>query len=275
MKLLDLLRMSSSNLWKRKVRTVLTVLGVVIGVASIVVMVSLGLGLSRSMMAEYESYGSLTQIQVNEPWDSENAEDKRLDDTLIQSLEALEHVESVQPILEVSALAKYGSYEGYLQIRGVPKAAFESMNIKIGEGRLPGNDDKLTFFHGNQVVQNFYNPKSSNSFGEPPDIDLMRDPIFIIFDRDAYYESMYPSEEGQPPRKPPKKYLIETCGVEAPNEEDSWSSYGWYTFCDIEQLVPQLKKIFKNRVIPGQPLSTVRRRRPANPIKRSSTTSFW
>ena len=45
MKLLDLLRMSSSNLWKRKVRTVLTVLGVVIGVASIVVMVSLGLGL--------------------------------------------------------------------------------------------------------------------------------------------------------------------------------------------------------------------------------------
>ena len=59
-----------------------------IGVASIVVMVSLGLGLSRSMMAEYESYGSLTQIQVNEPWDSENAEDKRLDDTLIQSLES-------------------------------------------------------------------------------------------------------------------------------------------------------------------------------------------
>lgn len=75
MKLLDLLRMSSGNLWKRKVRTVLTVLGVVIGVASIVVMVSLGLGLSRSMMAEYESYGNLTQIQVNEPWDSENAEE--------------------------------------------------------------------------------------------------------------------------------------------------------------------------------------------------------
>ena len=47
MKFLDLLRMSSGNLWKRKVRTVLTVLGVVIGVASIVVMVSLGLGLSR------------------------------------------------------------------------------------------------------------------------------------------------------------------------------------------------------------------------------------
>ena len=47
--------------------------------------------------------------------------------------------------------------------------------------------------------------------------------------------------------------MIEACGVEAPNEEDTWSSYGWYTYCDMEQLVPQLKRIFKNKVIPGQP----------------------
>ena len=36
MKIFDLLRMSISNLWKRKLRTVLTVLGVVIGITSIV-----------------------------------------------------------------------------------------------------------------------------------------------------------------------------------------------------------------------------------------------
>ena len=75
MKFLDLLRMSSSNLWKRKVRTILTVLGVVLGVASIVVMVSLVLGLSRSLMAQYEAYGSLTQIEVNEPWNDSSSEE--------------------------------------------------------------------------------------------------------------------------------------------------------------------------------------------------------
>ena len=42
MKFFDLLRMSISNLWKRKLRTVLTVLGVVIGITSIVVMIALG-----------------------------------------------------------------------------------------------------------------------------------------------------------------------------------------------------------------------------------------
>ncbi|MCH5258379.1 MAG: ABC transporter permease [Lachnospiraceae bacterium] len=255
MKFFDLLRMSSSNLWKRKVRTILTVLGVVIGVASIVVMISLGLGLSRSMMEQYESWGSLTQITVYEPWGGDNVEDMRLDDDLVREIESLEHVESVWPILQMSALAKYGSYQGWLQIRAVPKETFAEMNIEVGEGRLPGEDDELTFFYGNEVLQNFYNAKGNGGSywetGVLPDIDLMNDPIFIIFDTDAYYASQYPDENGQN-TPPPKKYMIPACGVEAAME-DSWSQYGWYTHCDIEQLMPQLKRIFKNKAIPGQP----------------------
>ena len=257
MKFLDLLRMSSSNLWKRKVRTILTVLGVVIGVASIVVMVSLALGLSRSLRAQYESYGSLTQIEVNEPWnDSSSEEVKRLDQALIDEILTLEHVESVYPVLDTQALAKYGSYEGYLQLQGMPKEAFADMNIKVGQGQLPGDDSQLKFFYGCEVLRNFSNSKGSSGnywqTGVLPDIDLMNDPIFIIFDMDAYYNAGSTDENGQV-RKPPKKYLIETCGVEETPGEDEWSQYGWYTFCDIDQLVIELKKIFKNKPIPGQP----------------------
>lgn len=257
MKFLDLLRMSSSNLWKRKVRTVLTVLGVVIGVASIVVMISLGLGLSRSLMEQYESYGSLTQIEVNEPWGESSSEEvKRLDQALIDEILSIEHVESVYPVLDTQAMAKYGSYEGYLQIQGMPKEAFADMNIKVGQGQLPGSDDQLKFFYGCEVLQNFRNSKGNGGSywetGVLPDVDLMNDPIFVIFDMDAYYNAGTTDENGQV-RKPPKKYLVETCGVEETPGEDQWSQYGWYTFCDIDQLITELKKIFKNKPIPGQP----------------------
>lgn len=47
MRFFDLLIMSINNLRRRKLRTGLTVLGVVIGTASIVVMVSLGIGLKE------------------------------------------------------------------------------------------------------------------------------------------------------------------------------------------------------------------------------------
>ena len=61
---MDLLRMSSSNLKRRKLRTFLTVLGVLIGTASIVVMISLGLGMQQSLYREVEESGGLTTIKV-------------------------------------------------------------------------------------------------------------------------------------------------------------------------------------------------------------------
>ena len=101
MKFLDLLRLSSSSLLKRKVRTILTVLGVTIGVASIVVMVSLGLGLNKSSLEEMESYGSLTAITVYEPGSyydpsmatSDSQEEKRLDDARTAAFSGRTHEE--------------------------------------------------------------------------------------------------------------------------------------------------------------------------------------
>ena len=55
----DLLRMSLSNLKRRRLRTFLTVLGVLIGTASIVVMISLGLGLQQSLYREVEQSGGI------------------------------------------------------------------------------------------------------------------------------------------------------------------------------------------------------------------------
>ncbi|MDE7020406.1 MAG: ABC transporter permease, partial [Lachnospiraceae bacterium] len=153
MKFLDLLRMSSSNLWKRKVRTILTVLGVVIGVASIVVMISLGLGLSRSLMEEYESYGSLTEITVYEPYsyDGSDKDIKRLDDELIATIKSMEHVDDVYPVMQMSAIARYGAYQNYLMLRAMPAEAIANLGIEVGEGSLPSAaDEELKFFYGYQ-----------------------------------------------------------------------------------------------------------------------------
>lgn len=64
MRWIDLLRMSSSNLRRRKLRSILTILGVVIGTASIVVMISLGLGMQQSLYREIEQSGGMTAVTV-------------------------------------------------------------------------------------------------------------------------------------------------------------------------------------------------------------------
>ena len=96
MRLIDLLRMSASNLLRRKIRTILTVLGVVIGTASIVVMISLGLGLQKSSMEQIEQSGGLTTIEVyNYGGYSESGEEEaqKINDAIVETIANIPHVE--------------------------------------------------------------------------------------------------------------------------------------------------------------------------------------
>lgn len=277
MRILDLLRMSSSSLWKRKFRTVLTVLGVVIGTASIVVMISLGLGLNRATMEQIEQSGGLTTIQVMEGYGgssggavsvmgygtSSDEQVNRLDDAIVESFKMLEHVDSVVPILQVSALGKYGPYEAYLNIQGMPSEALAQLNIQVGEGHLPTDSGELEFFYGNQVAADFYNSKTYEyPYYETREyvVDFMKDTVFIIFDQQAYYASQYqsqsPGEDSGTAVQPPKKYIIPTAGVEKPNDENTWSSYGYRVLCDLDALKTTLKRVFRNKAIPGQPTTS-------------------
>ncbi|MCD8242049.1 MAG: ABC transporter permease [Lachnospiraceae bacterium] len=102
MKFSDLLRMSASNLLRRKLRTVLTVFGVLIGTASIVVMISLGLGLQKSSLEQIEQYGGLTTIDVYNWTDyyssSGTDTDALIDDEVVEAIGAIPHVEVASPI---------------------------------------------------------------------------------------------------------------------------------------------------------------------------------
>ena len=271
MKFLDLLRMSSSSLWKRKIRTFLTVLGVVVGTASIVVMISLGLGLNKSSMEQIEKYGGLTTINVREASNGDYAvavnatesekskaekSKKRLDDDAVATIAAIPHVEVAAPILQVNVLAKYGVYECNLDIQGMSPEALKKKNIDLAQGTLPEeNSNVLQLVYGNMILGQFYNIKNNASYwsnGVVPDIDFMKNPIWIIYDTDAYYQSK-DSGSGKKVVAPPKKYLAEGAGLVAGGMED-YNENAWSVYCDLDTLKAQLKKAFKNKAIPGQPL---------------------
>lgn len=258
MRFIDLLRMSAANLWRRKLRTFLTVLGVIIGTASIVVMISLGLGLSKSTMEQYEQSGGLTTITVYEGMTSETDQSAgKLTDNTVEEIQNIPHVEIVSPVLSMTPIVKAGVYECYLSVRAMSIEALEKMDIPLSEGSsLPTDPDSLEFLYGNQVIMDFYNAKTNEYFygtGETADIDLANDPLFFIMDTDAYWNSQYggTDEEGNP-IKQPKKYMYPSSGIVAGSSEE-YNEYSWYAYCNIDALKTQLKKIFKNSAIPGQP----------------------
>ena len=258
MRFLDLLTMSINNLRRRKVRTALTVLGVVIGTASVVVMVSLGIGLNALMMEMYSSYGSMTAIEIYNYGNNGNngTSDNPLyltDDTVKEFLR-IPHVTSASPVLETNVILKQGVYETNTRLNGVTREFLEQ--IPLGQGKLPDpKSTEMEFIYGNAVVQWFQNSKTGKGYWdtqELPDIDYMNKPMFVIFDTDAYYQSRSGGSGDGTPVKAPKKYLIRTAGV-VEGGIDDYNSYAYGVYTDIDQLKTQLKKIYKKNPIPGQP----------------------
>lgn len=261
MRFSDLLSMSVNNLRRRKLRTFLTVLGVVIGTASIVVMVSLGIGLKELNMEQYASYGSLTEISIysDAMWSgSEDGKDPNyMTDEVIEKFRRLDHVTSASPLLQAYVLMRQGVYLGNVSLTGVSPEYMS--NIPIKEGRLASPDsDTLEMVVGNKVSGRFYNPKASSRRrfsmdDEMPDIDFMNKPMFVIFDTDKYYQAQNGStDENGTAVKMPKKYLLPTVGI-VDGGETGWNNYSYEVYVDIDMLKDMLKQVFKKNPIPNQP----------------------
>jgi putative ABC transport system permease protein len=106
MKLQDILRSALSNLTRHKARTVLTTIGVIVGILTIVTMVSLGIGVQKEMTDAFGSVGleTLTLYPVSEEVGTydlfgEPQRTKLLTPELVQELEAREDAAEVIPFL--------------------------------------------------------------------------------------------------------------------------------------------------------------------------------
>lgn len=267
MNFLDLLTMSINNLWRRKLRTFLTILGVVIGTAAIVVMVSLGIALDKSYLNEVEKSGGLTTINVYSGseftfYDSDSgsgdSEKTELTDDVIEELAQLDHVEFVSPVLTSNIIIKQGMYQADLYVRAMSSDALNKLNIPLEYGSIPQDGEELRYVLGNQSITNFYNAKT-NSYpywdtGEVPDVDLQGD-FFVIYDTDAYYQTLWndPSDsESSTNVTPPKKYIMSDFSLVSGGLEE-YNQFSDSVYANIDAFKAQLKKVFKNKAIPGQP----------------------
>lgn len=274
MKWIDLLRMSSSSLRRRKLRTFLTVLGVVVGTASIVVMVSLGLGMQQSIYREIEQSGGMTAITVTGKeagnqmiyvgGDSGEEATKYITDETIKELLQISHVKSATPTLTMSSVILTGKYYGYVQLVGLTPEEMKRQNMNLVEGsRLPEEGSaNLELVFGNGAATMFYEKGTDKGYWETqkvPEIDFMKDQMFLILDQEAYFNSRSQNaasggeEDGKTQKVvAPKKYVVKGSGRVA-GDIESYNANYYNVYCDMNALKTMLQKEYAGRTIPGQP----------------------
>lgn len=150
------------NMKRRKVRTFLTVLGVMIGVISVVALLSVGIGVKNEMIDSAVASGSVNQIKVYSEAGGKH-KDRMITDRTIDTFASITNVSGCYPLYEVAVSMKYGEYEYYGNLVGVPENELGSWDLSYGEKNA---DSSRTpeLIAGSSVGKLFFNQNTCDSY---------------------------------------------------------------------------------------------------------------
>ncbi|MGI5910953.1 MAG: ABC transporter permease [Syntrophomonadaceae bacterium] len=247
----ELIKMSYHNLGRRKLRTCLTILGVVIGTASIVVMLSLGIAMDRSFKEDLSRMGSLNTIQVytggyNEGSGAQQIQEAKLDDDAVKQFKSINGVEAVMAYKTAYFKIAAGKMVGSLPIMGINPEVQDSFGFETEEGRILLTSDKNALLFGSMVAYNFYNPRLRNQHNrrggsDPPNVDLLNSRLLITSDME--YGERRRSGDSQSER--PQPYEAKGVGIlKQSNDEKDYQAY--MNITALENIIREEAKVSSN-----------------------------
>lgn len=195
MKISDLLKMGLRSLLRRKIRTILTVLGVVIGCLFIIITISIGHGMDKSFETQVKEYGSLTTITVDtyghiydEDGNWAGSQEQKLDKNLLEQIKAIDHVRAVTPVIYINGQYYSGRYESWADITVMDSTTFEDFEFpELSFGEYPNEEDNSAIVFGFYQPWEFYESNPTSWFNRKyKQIDLQKDRIVFKFNEWEY-----------------------------------------------------------------------------------------
>jgi len=196
----DLLNLVLYNLGRRKGRVALTTLGVIIGTAAVILLVSLGLGLQRNATSQLWGISDLRRIEVYPNYGQvegpgmvvavpaggkpeASSGQKLLTPAAIEEIRALEGVEYAIPRnwVGVSAVMKFGRLENYPSLIAVDTddLAIFDYPLQAGTTRL----ERGTAIIGAWAARQFYDPRQRPGQEPPPQPDLLDQQVRLVLQK--------------------------------------------------------------------------------------------
>ena len=134
-------KIAIKNITKRKKRAMLTILGIFIGIAAVVALVSLGQGLQQTINAQFEKIGAdKIIIQAKEiGFGSKNLQGE-LKEQDLKTIKETNGVSGISAILFHSARATFNKIQRTQYIMSVPKTSreveltYQAHNIELEKG---------------------------------------------------------------------------------------------------------------------------------------------
>ncbi|MFA6065128.1 MAG: ABC transporter permease [archaeon] len=155
----DVLENSIKNLRRAGMRTVLTLIGVIIGIAAIVSLLSIGQGLNVAVEQQFQSLGSNT-IFVIPGAAARGLAGVKLTDNDLTQLEGIRGVNAVVPIYGAAAILEYNGQKINIQVSAADaekSSIFDSTGyFDVAEGRTFYKNDSSAVLIGDKIASTYF-----------------------------------------------------------------------------------------------------------------------
>jgi macrolide transport system ATP-binding/permease protein len=138
----EALRMALLAMNAHRMRTFLTMLGIVIGIASVVSIVALGAGSQKAVLGEIATMGSntITIYSGRDAGDVRTEGNRTLTSGDVQALTGQEYLDSVTPAVDAQGVLRRGNISAPAVINGVGEQYFRVRNVQLAQGRMFGSE---------------------------------------------------------------------------------------------------------------------------------------
>lgn len=258
MKISDEISLSARNLLRRKGRTALTLVGVVIGTCMVVLMISLGIAQTKTNEEMLQSWGDLTQIQIYGYGMMQGSDGKPLylDDAAIANIKQIPHVAAATPYAQgynLEGTITAGRNDRYTMdisnLIGIDPTALEPMGFTLQSGSWPTNTPasekatKLQVLVGSSTGYNFqdsrksYNSPKRYRYEGQTDASGKELPPFVDIDKDKMTLTI---KTGEGSTEKSRSWELEIVGVLEPD-----GAKGYWTQSGIVLRIQDMKMLQK------------------------------
>ena len=156
MKILNIIKIALKSILSNKLRSALTMLGLIIGIASVIILVGIGQGATTSVTDSVQSLGTdVLTIKII-------SEDSYFEYDKIDEIKNISNIKSVSPYKTISATAQRGDIQANrASIIAADNNYLEVTNVEIANGRKISqidmeNKSKVCIL-GNTIATTFFN----------------------------------------------------------------------------------------------------------------------
>ncbi|ECP8823920.1 ATP-binding cassette domain-containing protein [Campylobacter coli] len=150
----ECLKIAYSSILAHKLRSILTMLGIIIGIASVVCVVALGLGSQAKVLESIARLGTNTiEIRPGKGFGDLRSGKTRLNFSDLETLRSLDYLEAVDAHSNTSGVATYTNISLSARAEGVGVNNFAIEGLKLQVGRILNNEDIET--NANVAVLDF------------------------------------------------------------------------------------------------------------------------